>query len=78
VYLDILSYNNKKDKIMKLAYASALLCAASCAEEIFDLEAAVQKNLMWIRPPQWETMPDDMGEFLKQSPKDFQKKEKQT
>lgn len=63
---------------MKLAYASALLCAASCAEEIFDLEAAVQKNLMWIRPPQWETMPDDMGEFLKQSPKDFQKKEKPT
>lgn len=27
------------------------------------------KNLKWIRPPQWEHMPDDMESFFAEDPK---------
>lgn len=54
---------------MKFTFAAGLLATVGCAEEMFDLERAVQKNLKWIRPPKWGNMPDDIDDFFNQSPK---------
>ena len=53
---------------MHTFFSVALVAATACAQQDFDLERAVQKNLKWIRPPTWDAMPEDMDSFFKQSP----------
>ena len=53
-----------------LTFTAALIASVASAEQDFDLEAAVMKNLKWIRPPTWEQMPEDMDAWFNKSPED--------
>ena len=49
---------------MKMRFAAAALAGVCYAQEEFNLEKAVMKNLKWIRPPNWDNMPQDMESFF--------------
>ena len=48
-----------------IGFSAAMLFSIGQAAQDFDLEKAVQKNLVWIRPPTWDSMPQDMESFFR-------------
>ena len=52
-----------------MTFAVACIANLSKAEVDYDLERHVMKNLKWIRPPTWDTMPEDMESFFAEDPR---------